>query len=43
MNCFLTEEQVKRFVNNYFVAQGYVTAVAWGHSRGADIIAQKGN
>lgn len=39
----LTEEQAKHFVNDYYIAQGYHTTVAWGHSRGADIIAQKEN
>ena len=43
MDYFLTEEQVKHFVNDYYVAQGYNTTVAWGHSRGADIIATKEN
>lgn len=43
MDCFLTEEQVKTFLNDYYTTQGYKTTVAWGHSRGADIIAQKGS
>ena len=40
MDCFLTEEETKKYVNDYFVALGYKTTVAWGHYRGADIIAQ---
>lgn len=43
MDYFLTEEQVKHLINDYYIAQGYLTSVAWGHSRGADIVAQKGN
>ena len=43
MDCFLTEEQVKHIINGYYIAQGYSTTIAWGHSRGADIIAQKGS
>lgn len=39
MDCFLSEEQEKRFISEYYVAKGYHTTVAWGHSRGADIIA----
>ena len=43
MDYFLTEEQVKIFINDYYKKRGYHTTVAWGHSRGADIIAQKEN
>ena len=43
MDCFLTEEQVKHIINKHYTAQGYLTTVAWGHSRGADIVAQRGN
>ena len=39
----LTEEQVKHFINDYYTAQGFNTNVAWGHSHGADIIAQREN
>ena len=41
MDSILTEEQVKHFVNEYYTAQGYHTAVAWKKARGADIIATK--
>jgi hypothetical protein len=43
MDCFLTEEEVKHSINEYYIARGYSTTVAWGHSRGADIVAEKGN
>ena len=43
MDCLLNEDQVKQFLNNYYLAQGYKTTVAWGHKPGADIIAEKGN
>lgn len=43
MDSFLTEEEVKQIISDYLIAQGYQTTVAWGHSRGADIVANKGN
>lgn len=43
MDCFLTEEQVKSFVNDYYITQGYQTTVAWGYTHGIDIVAQKDN
>ncbi len=43
MDNFLTEEEVKRFINNYYTAHGYSTVVAWGHTRGTDITATRGN
>lgn len=42
MDSLLSEEQVKTIINDYYIALGYKTTVAWGHFRGADIIAQKG-
>lgn len=42
MDSLLPEEQVKTIINDYYIALGYKTTVAWGHFRGADIIAQKG-
>lgn len=41
MDSILTEEQVKHFVNEYYIAQGFHTTVAWKKARGADIIATK--
>ena len=43
MENFLSEEEVKHFINDYYTMLGYHTTVAWGHSRGADIIAQIDN
>ena len=43
MENFLSEEELKHFINDYYTMLGYNTTVAWGHSRGADIIAQKDN
>ena len=43
MDNFLTEEEVKRFINNYYTAHGYSTVVEWGHTRGTDITATRGN
>ena len=41
MNNELKEDEVKQFIAKYYEAQGYEIKVAWGHSRGADIIATK--
>lgn len=42
MDSLLSEDQVKTIINDYYIALGYKTTVAWGHFRGADIIAQRG-
>ncbi len=41
MDCLFTEEEVKTIINEYYRAKGYDTKVAWRHSHGADIVAQK--
>lgn len=43
MDALLSEEEVKKFINDYLSERGFHTTVAWRHSRGADIVAQKGD
>jgi hypothetical protein len=39
----LTEDQVKRAVRDYLTAAGYLVHVTWGHTRGVDILAERGH
>ena len=43
MNNFLSEDEVKKFIVDYYNNQGFITEVAWGHSHGIDIVAKKKN
>lgn len=37
----MTEDKVKEYIENYYRSQGYHVTVAWGHTRGIDILATK--
>ena len=38
----LTEDEVKRYIETYYQSHGYDVAVAWGHTKGIDIVARNG-
>jgi hypothetical protein len=39
----LSEDEVKAAVRDYLVADGWAVTIAWGHARGVDIDAQRGD
>lgn len=38
----MSEEDIKRIINDKLTAEGFTTEVAWGHQHGVDISAKRG-